>query len=143
MTHDNEEQSLREPPAYDFMIIRALEREFGPKTALGPRLARLVSQRWFLIATTLGFVAFLVWGALPWDHGIVDSTDIASSVLEKLFITYVVFSNLLMMFAATAHAVLNRVRVWRWLNFVVWPCSFFYVWRLYWSADSASESSGV
>ena len=91
--------------------------------------------------TTLGFVAFLVWGALPSDQRIGGSAGGASSFIDKLFVTFVVLSNLLMAFAATAHAVLNRVKVWCWLNFVVWPCSFLYAWRLYLGTEHTDNST--
>ena len=128
-------------PDYDSMLLRILERGFGPNTATGRRFAWLITQRWFLLATTLGFVVFLVQGSLPSDQGIVGSVDGASSMVDMLLGAFVVFSIVLMPFAATAHAVINRVKVWRWLNFVVWPCSFVYAWRLYFGSERTNRSS--
>ena len=121
------------------MFRRQIEADFGPDSALGTRLASLVPRPWFLWVTTLGFVLFLTGSSfLPLDK----NSGQLLLIVEGVLITYVVLSVLLMVYAATAHAWIKQERGWRWVNFIIWPCSFVYAWRLYLRRRRTKRTSG-
>lgn len=94
----------------------------------------LIERLWFLCTTSIGLIVFLVIG---WRFrldprmadGVIDSTEMTA--FENIGLAFSGLAIMFMIISASAHALSNQVKTWRWLNFVVWPCSFVYAWRHY------------
>ena len=103
----------------------------------------IIAKRWFLYGTTLGLGIFVLMGV--YSHLDPRAADGSLSfgemtLVEKAGFVYIFPSVFSMIGAAWVHAFSNQVKWWRWLNIVIWPCSFVYAWRLYLSLKQDGHS---